>query len=152
MPTSTILLTGFEPFAGDAVNASEQVVLALQGARIGTARVAAAVLPCAFDAASLPALFAALERYQPAQVVCLGQAGSRRELSIERVALNLIDARLPDNAGAQPVDVPVVAGAPLACAANLPSRPSWPACALPASTRRCRTPPAPLSATRSSTG
>jgi pyroglutamyl-peptidase len=53
-------------------------------------------------------------------VLCLGQAGGRSVLSVERVAINLVDARIPDNRGAQPVDAPVVPGGPAAYFATLP--------------------------------
>ncbi len=79
----------------------------------------ARVLPCAF-AASLPALRQALEAHRPSLVVCAGQAGGRAEVTPERVAINLIDARIPDNAGAQPVDAPVVAEGPAAYFTTLP--------------------------------
>ncbi|MCR6481481.1 pyroglutamyl-peptidase I [Amycolatopsis sp. OK19-0408] len=111
-----VLLTGFEPFGGEPVNPSWQAV-SLVGARRDD--VAAVELPCAFEA-SLPALRAAVEEHRPSLVVCVGQAGGRLEVSLERVAINLIDARIPDNAGAQPVDVPVVPGAPAAYFTSLP--------------------------------
>lgn len=116
---SSILITGFEPFGGDELNPSQDVARALDGRRIAGHRVAGRVLPCAFDTA-LPALFEAMDETQPALVLALGLAGSRSAVSIERVAVNLIDARMADNAGAQPVDVPVVAGAQAAYFARLP--------------------------------
>ena len=72
-----------------------------------------------FDAA--PAVLEdALQQHAPALVLALGQAGGRARLSLERVALNLADARIPDNAGAQPIDLPLRAGAPPAYFATLP--------------------------------
>ena len=53
-------------------------------------------------------------------MVCTGQAGGRAALSLERVAINVNDARIADNAGAQPVDTPVVAGGPAAYFTSLP--------------------------------
>jgi pyroglutamyl-peptidase len=61
-----------------------------------------------------------LLRYRPALVVCTGQAGGRASLSLERVALNVNDARIPDNTGSQPVDTPVIPGAPAAYFSTLP--------------------------------
>ena len=117
MDSSPILLvTGFEPFAGELVNPSWLVARALDGERVAGARIVAARLPCAFGAA----LDGALARSAPQLVLALGQAGGRSDFSIERVAINVDDARIPDNAGASPVDEPVVGGAPAAYFASLP--------------------------------
>jgi pyroglutamyl-peptidase len=78
-------------------------------------------LPCVF-AAALPALHAALATHQPHWVLALGLAGNRSAISVERVAVNLVDARIPDNAGAQPVDQAVVAGGPAAYFTGLPAK------------------------------
>jgi pyroglutamyl-peptidase len=112
------LVTGFEPFDGDAVNPSWQIAQALHGQRLHGATVQAEQLPCTFEQ-SVPALQAALRRHRPQLVLALGQA-SRPAISLERVALNVIDARIPDNAGAQPIDEPVRAGAPAAYFGTLP--------------------------------
>ena len=108
-----VLLTGFEPFGGEAINPSWEVARALHGQTIAGVPVVAVQLPCVF-ATSLPTLQAALRLHRPRLVLCLGLAGSRSAISLERVAVNLIDARIPDNAGAQPVDQPVLAGGPAA--------------------------------------
>ena len=115
----TILLTGFDPFGGESINPSWEAVRALHGRRIGGHRVVALLLPTAF-AGSLRALKKALRELQPAIVLGVGQAGGRARLSIERVAINLQDARIPDNHGAQPVDEPVIADAPTAYFSTLP--------------------------------
>lgn len=112
------LLTGFEPFDGDAVNPSWQIAQALHGQRLHGTRVVAEQLPCTF-AAAIGTLRAALRRHRPQLVMALGQAG-RSVISLERVAINVIDARIPDNAGAQPIDEPVQAGAPAAHFSTLP--------------------------------
>ena len=111
-----VLVTGFAPFGGEPVNPSWQAV-SLLGARRDD--IAAVELPCEF-AASLPALRAAVEEHRPSLVVCVGQAGGRLDITPERVAVNLIDARIPDNAGEQPVDVPVVPDGPAAYFTTLP--------------------------------
>ncbi|MDT7798203.1 MAG: pyroglutamyl-peptidase [Actinomycetota bacterium] len=111
-----VLMTGFAPFGGETVNPSWQAVSAL-GARRDD--VTAVELPCEF-AASLPTLRRALLEHRPSLVVCVGQAGGRAEVTPERVAINLVDARIPDNAGAQPVDVPVVEDGPAAYFTTLP--------------------------------
>lgn len=117
--TPTILLTGFAPFGGEPSNPSWDAVVRLDGARIGGHRVAARLLPVEFGA-SLRALRRALRETAPALVLCVGQAGGRAQLSLERVAINLADARIPDNAGASPVDAPIVADGPAAYFTTLP--------------------------------
>lgn len=114
-----ILLTGFEPFGGQRLNPSWEVARALDGAVIGAARVQSLQLPCTFEA-SLQVLHGALQRLQPDVVLALGQAEGRADVSIERVAINVQDARIADNTGAQPVDLPVVDGAPAAYFSTLP--------------------------------
>ncbi len=117
--TKHVLLTGFEPFGGESTNPSWEAVQALQGQRIAGHRVVARVLPVTFSK-SLRALRAALNETSPAVVICVGQAGGRTRLSLERVAINVDDARIPDNAGLQPIDQPVVADGPAAYFTTLP--------------------------------
>ena len=119
MDDGCLLLTGFEPFGGEPVNVSWELATALDGCRIGGLRVVAVELPCVFGEA-LSRLDGALRRHRPALVLATGQAAGRGELSFERVAINVDDARIPDNAGARPVDQPVVHGAPAAYFSTLP--------------------------------
>lgn len=114
-----ILLIGFEPFGGDKVNPGQELCLALDGKRIAGHRIRSLVLPTAFDAA-LTSLAQELERAPPTLALAVGLAGGRTGLTLERVAINLIDARIADNHGAQPIDVPVIAGAPDAYFSDLP--------------------------------
>ena len=114
-----ILVTGFEPFGGDRVNPSREVARQLDGRRVAGHAITGRCLPCAFEAA-LPALQSLIDDLRPGLVIALGLAGSRSAVSIERVAINLIDARIADNAGAQPIDLPVIPGAPAAYFASLP--------------------------------
>ena len=115
----TVLLTGFDPFGGDRINPSWMAVQALHGREVAGHRIVGAQLPTVFDQ-SLAVLRGELLRHRPALVLCTGQAGGRPALSLERVALNVNDARIPDNAGAQPVDTPVVAQGPAAYFTTLP--------------------------------
>ena len=115
---SRVLLTGFEPFDGETVNPSWEVARALDGHGVCGALVRAVRLPCVFGG-SLQVLDEALRRTRPHLVLALGQA-SRAAIGVERVAVNLDDARIADNAGVRPVDVPVVAGAPAAYFSTLP--------------------------------
>lgn len=112
------LVTGFEPFDRDRVNPSLEAVRRLP-ARLAGLNIATRVLPTAFGS-SLAALEDAVLSTAPDIVLCLGLAGGRAALSLERVAINLDDARIPDNDGGQPVDRPVVAGGPAAYFATLP--------------------------------
>ena len=117
--TPTVLLTGFTPFAGETVNPSWQAVSRLHGKRIAKHRIVARELPTEFGT-SLAALRTAIRDLEPALVLCVGQAGGSAQLSLERVAINLDDARIADNAGACPVDRPVVADGPAAYFSTLP--------------------------------
>jgi pyroglutamyl-peptidase len=114
-----VLVTGFVPFAGEAVNPSQLIAQALHDESIAGHRVVGAILPTEF-ATSLLMLERLLDAHKPKLVLALGQAGGRSEISLERVAINLIDARIPDNAGAQPVDVRVVEDAADAYFSTLP--------------------------------
>lgn len=114
-----LLLTGFDPFGGSTLNPSWQVAQALHGQRMAGHQVVAAQLPTRFGD-SLHVLRALLARHRPALVLCLGLAGGRGALSLERVGININDARIPDNAGSQPIDTPVVPGGPAAYFATLP--------------------------------
>ena len=114
-----VLVTGFDAFGGDAINPSWLAAKALHGRVILGHKVTAAQLPTVFDE-SLQRLRTLLKQHQPALVICVGQACGRNAISLERVAINVNDARIADNAGAQPVDTPVVPGAPAAYFSTLP--------------------------------
>jgi pyroglutamyl-peptidase len=115
----TILLTGFEPFGGETINPSQEIVRALNGEIIDGHRVVGAILPVAF-ATTGPMLEALLDAHRPVLAVALGQAGGGSELIFERVAINLIDARIADNDGAQPIDERIVDSGPGAYFSTLP--------------------------------
>jgi pyroglutamyl-peptidase len=117
--TPRILLTGFTPFGNEDINPSWEAVRELHGRHIGGHQVVAHLLPTAFDD-SRRELEQAMREVAPAILLGVGQAGGRSRLSIERVAINVQDARLPDNAGAQPIDEPVIAGGPAAYFSTLP--------------------------------
>ena len=115
----TILLTGFEPFGGESINPSQEIVRALDGTMLDGHRIVGAILPVAF-AATVPMLEDLLDAHRPALVLALGQAGGCSALALERVAINLIDARIADNDGLQPIDAKVVEDAPGAYFTGLP--------------------------------
>lgn len=114
-----VLLTGFEPFDGEGINPSWEVAHALDGWVCAGATVHARRIACVFGTA-LRELDAAIDEVQPQLVICIGQAGGRSEVTPERVAINIDDGRICDNAGCQPIDVPVVPGAPAAYFSSLP--------------------------------
>lgn len=113
-----VLLTGFEPFGGEQLNPSW---LAVQGvpALVPHLDIICHQLPTVFGAA-LEELRVAIEEHEPQVVICTGQAGGRSAISLERVAINLMDARIPDNAGQQPIDEAILKGAPAAYFTTLP--------------------------------
>jgi len=115
-----LLVTGFEPFGGSAMNPSERIVAALPD-RIDDRPIERLVLPV--DAEAAPArLRGAIDAADPAAVICLGESGRAAALTLERLAVNLLDFRIPDNAGLVRRDLPVVAGGPAAYFATLPIR------------------------------
>jgi len=114
-----ILLTGFESFGGETENPSALVVHALHGKRIAGHRVVSMLLPVLFGE-SLRQLQAGITDHEPALVLCVGQAGGRSQLSLERVAINVDDARIPDNAGKQPIDAAITDDGPAAYFSTLP--------------------------------
>ena len=116
---TSILLTGFEPFDGETINPSWQAVLRAQAVCDGPELLHIAEIPVDFDTCDL-ALAEALERFAPDLVIAVGQAGGRAGISVERVAINVDDARIPDNAGFQPVDLAIVPDGPAAYFSTLP--------------------------------
>lgn len=115
----TALLTGFDPFDGATGNPSWQAVRLLHGRQVAGHRIVARELPTEFGR-SLKALRGLVRETRPRLVLCTGLAANRDAISIERIAINVDDARIPDNAGCQPVDCAVVEGAPPAYFATLP--------------------------------
>jgi pyroglutamyl-peptidase len=114
-----VLLTGFAPFDGAVGNPSWDAARALDGEDIAGHRIVARRLPVEFGVAR-DALRQAIRELRPALVLCTGLASGRSAISLERVAINVDDARIPDNAGRQPVDAPVVRRGPAAYFSTLP--------------------------------
>lgn len=116
-----LMLTGFEPYGGSAVNPSMQVAQALDGKVIGKCLVHVVILPV--EGRRMPrALFKALEKIEPEIVLGLGEAPRRAVVSIERVAVNLQDYSIPDNRGVHRKDAPIRAEGPAAYFSTLPVR------------------------------
>lgn len=115
-----ILFTGFEPFGGETVNPALEAVRLLPDSA-GGMPIRRLRLPTSFRRAG-ETLLEAVDAWRPKAVVCVGQAGGRKTVTPEKVAINYIDARIPDNDGAQPADVPIRADGPAAYFATLPVR------------------------------
>src|SRR3989442_12066746 len=114
-----ILVTGFEPFAGNAVNPSAEVAKALDGRVVGPAVVRSAVLPVHHTEAT-PAVVRLVEESDPLAIVHLGLAGGRARIALERVAVNVMDFETPDNAGHLAQGESCVTGGAAAYLATLP--------------------------------
>ncbi|MYM21787.1 pyroglutamyl-peptidase I [Duganella sp. FT135W] len=114
-----ILLTGFEPFNKETTNPSWEAVRHLDGWHEGDFVVHARQLPVVFGHA-LKVVHQAVEELQPSIVIAVGQAGGRVDMSVERIAINVDDAPIPDNQQRQLVDQPIVNGGPAAYFSTLP--------------------------------
>jgi pyroglutamyl-peptidase len=114
-----VLLTGFTPFGGEGVNPSEIAVRALAEDPPPGLALAAAILPVTY-AGALPALRAAIDHHDPDVVLGTGLAGGRTHIAVERIAINIDDAPVPDNDGVHRIELPVVPGGPAAYFATVP--------------------------------
>ena len=102
------------------MNPSQQLAANVQGACIANHAVESVILPVTFDGA-FRALTDAINRVQPAVVICLGQAGGREAICVEQIAVNLCDAPIPDNAGEQPRSTDIDPSGPATLGATLPA-------------------------------
>lgn len=117
----TILLTGFEPFDNELINPSWELVKTFHDINISDYHIIAKLIPTVFyDSSQLLKQY--IKEYQPNIVICFGQAGGSDSIRLEKVAINLNDARIPDNKGNQPIDEAIIENAPLAYFSNLPLR------------------------------
>jgi len=115
-----ILVTAFEPFDKEPINPT-MLMLERLPADFDGHEIMKQVLPTTFGESAEIALVRITE-FEPDAVLCLGQAGGRAAMTLERVAININDASIPDNAGAQPVDEPVVPDGPAAYFSTLPNK------------------------------
>ena len=112
-----LLLTAFDPFGGDTVNPALEAVK-----RVGPipgVEIVKLEVPTVFGK-SVDTVTAAIESHLPDAVLCVGQAGGRAGLTPERIAINIDDSRIPDNAGNQPLDRPIASEGPAAYFSTLP--------------------------------
>lgn len=113
-----VLVTGFEPFGGESINPALEAVKMLDH-EIQGVRIVKLELPTVFMK-SKEILEKSLEEERPDMVICVGQAGGRDKISVERVAINVDDAGIPDNEGNQPIDRPIIEEGPSAYFSTLP--------------------------------
>ncbi len=113
-----VLVTGFEPFGGESVNPSFEAVKNLDHTIAG-AQIIKAQIATVFNK-SIHQLEKLIIKEQPDIVICVGQAGGRYDISIERIGINIDDARIKDNEGNQPIDKPIFEDGENAYFSNLP--------------------------------
>jgi len=113
-----VLVTGFDPFGGESVNPAFEAVKLLPD-MIAGAEIIKLEIPTVFSKCG-PAVEEGIKKYNPDVVINVGQAGGRSCVTIEQVAVNLAEARIPDNAGEQPMDEPVQVDGPAAYFATIP--------------------------------
>ncbi|MCO0601294.1 pyroglutamyl-peptidase I [Peribacillus butanolivorans] len=114
-----VLLTGFEPFGGERVNPSWEAVKQLHGEVIDDVTLVAEQIPTVFGK-SVAVMEQLIQQHNPDIVICVGQAGGRLHITPERVAINMDDARIPDNQGNQPIDEPIADKGPVAYWSTIP--------------------------------
>ncbi|MED4976737.1 pyroglutamyl-peptidase I [Heyndrickxia faecalis] len=114
-----VLLTGFDPFGGDKVNPALEAIKQLDGKNMEGIHIVTQQVPTVFHE-SIRIAAEAIEREKPDVVICVGQAGGRTQITPERVAINIDDARIPDNQHNQPIDDPIAADGPAAYWSTLP--------------------------------
>ena len=113
-----ILVTAFDPFGGESINPAQQAVEQLDE-KIGEHHIHKLIIPTVFGRAA-ELVIQEMEALCPDAVVCVGQAGGRKAVTPERVAINVMDANITDNAGVQPQDEPIVPDGPVAYFSTLP--------------------------------
>jgi len=113
-----VLITGFEPFEGESVNPALESVAALPDVIAG-AEIVKVTVPVVFSKTEA-ILKEYIEKHQPDIVLCIGLAGGVSSMNVERIAVNIIDARIPDNEGNQPFDEPIFPDGDTAYLATVP--------------------------------
>lgn len=113
-----ILVTGFDPFDKDIINPAYEAVKRLPD-KIRDAEIIKLEIPTSFERSRI-AIEEAIEKYSPDIILSVGQAGGRNEITIEKVAINLLEARIKDNDGYQPLDKPIKEDGETAYFTNLP--------------------------------
>ena len=114
-----ILVTGFEPFGGESINPSWEAVKLLPDT-FQDHTIVKKLLPCVFVKAG-EVLDGIIQDEKPDFILCVGQAGGRANLTVEKVGINLMDGRISDNEGYQPLDVTIKEDGETAYFSNLPA-------------------------------
>ncbi|MBE6878603.1 MAG: pyroglutamyl-peptidase I [Ruminococcaceae bacterium] len=115
-----ILVTGFDPFDKEKINPAYEAVKLLPD-KINSAEIIKKEIPTVFGKGACE-MEKAIEQHNPDYVICVGQAGGRSSISVEKVAINFIDARIPDNEGNQPVNTSIIPDGATAFFSSLPIR------------------------------
>ena len=115
-----ILITGFDPFDKEKINPAYEAVKLLPD-KIGNAEIVKLEIPTVFGKGGTE-VEKAIESCMPDCVICVGQAGGRSSITVEKVAINYIDARIADNEGNQPINTAIVPNGPAAYFSTLPVR------------------------------
>lgn len=115
-----VLITGFDPFGGEKVNPAYEAVKMLPN-KIAGAQVITLEIPTVYTKSG-EAVEKAMEEHNPDVVICVGQAGGRSSIMIEKVAINLAEARIKDNEGNQPMDTALHEDGETAYFTNLPCK------------------------------
>lgn len=113
-----VLVTGFDPFGGETMNPALEAVKMLKN-QIAGADIIRLPIPVV-ERKSITMIYEKMKEVQPDIVICIGQAGGRFGVTPERVAINITDARIPDNEGNQPIDKPIFEDGETAYFSNLP--------------------------------
>lgn len=113
-----VLITGFEPFGGEITNPAYEAVKGLPD-QISDIQIIKSEIPTAFQV-SIQKIEALIKTHLPDVVICVGQAGGRSNITIERVGINVDDAGIPDNLGKQPIDEAIYLDGPAAYFSTLP--------------------------------
>jgi pyroglutamyl-peptidase len=116
-----VLVTGFEAFGKEKTNPTAKLAAGLDGKRVLGSRIVGVVLPVSYRRVG-ESLRTALDEHKPDVVLGTGLWGGRSDVTVERVGINLMNARMPDNDGFLPKDVPIIAGGPAAYFSSLPHR------------------------------
>ncbi|NLL69673.1 MAG: pyroglutamyl-peptidase I [Epulopiscium sp.] len=113
-----IVVTAFEPFGGEVINPANEALQLLEEEVQGV-KIVKLVVPTVFGKA-INTIEAILEKEKPNVVICIGQAGGRADITVERIAINIDDAKMADNEGNMPVDKPIIKDGPAAYFSTLP--------------------------------
>lgn len=114
-----VLVTGFDPFGGENINPALEVIKELKNRKFEKVELVTKEIPTVFYK-SIKVLEEAMEELKPDVVICIGQAGGRSEITVERVGINVIDARISDNENNQPVDAFIAPNGPAAYFSTIP--------------------------------